>query len=183
MYACVVWCPHTIKDINLLEAVQRRAARWACNNRWDPVTFTWSVSSEDCYRRLCLPPLCVRRDYLSVCTLQDIRHTNTISFPTYCTYNIMPTRSHVLTLIPPSSTINARRHSFFVRVCFIRNAVPINILNLDVSPRCLQTFLLTFFVCVLFCFLCYGCIVFCICFVCCIVVGQCLAFCTVPSLW
>ena len=42
-YAWMVWSPHTIKDINLLEAVQRRVARWACNSRWDPVTFTWSA--------------------------------------------------------------------------------------------------------------------------------------------
>jgi len=26
-YVCVVWSPHTLKDINLLEAVQRHAAR------------------------------------------------------------------------------------------------------------------------------------------------------------
>jgi len=150
----MVWSPHTIKDINLLEAVQRRAA---CN----------STSSEDYYRRLCFPSLCARRDYLSVCTLQDIRHTNTIS--SYCTYNTMPTRSHVLTLIPLSSAINARR---LVRVCFIWNAVPINILNLEsyfVSPRCLQIFLLTFFVCFIL-FL----VLWLYCFVCCIVVGQCL---------
>jgi len=45
-YACVVWSPHTMKDRNLLEAVQRHAVRWACSSRWDPV---WSVSNDDCY--------------------------------------------------------------------------------------------------------------------------------------
>ena len=28
-YACVVWSSHTVKDVNLLEAVQRRAPRWS----------------------------------------------------------------------------------------------------------------------------------------------------------
>ena len=52
-YACVVWFPHTMKDFNLLEAVQRRAACSACNSRWDPVTYTRSISKDDCYRKLC----------------------------------------------------------------------------------------------------------------------------------
>jgi len=25
-YVCVVWLPHTVKDVNMLEAAQRRAA-------------------------------------------------------------------------------------------------------------------------------------------------------------
>ena len=28
-YASIVWCPHTTTDINKVEAVQRRAARWS----------------------------------------------------------------------------------------------------------------------------------------------------------
>ena len=31
-YACIVWSPHTIKNIQTLEAVQRRAARFIKNN-------------------------------------------------------------------------------------------------------------------------------------------------------
>ena len=54
-YACVVWSPHTVKDVNVLEAVQRRAARWACGSRWDPTTFSWSLSHDTCYQMLHLP--------------------------------------------------------------------------------------------------------------------------------
>ena len=71
----MVLSPHTLNDVTLQEAVQRHAARRAYNSRWDPITFTWSVSSEAYYHKLRLPSLCIRGDYLSVCALQDIRHT------------------------------------------------------------------------------------------------------------
>ena len=35
-YACAVWSPYTAKDVNLLEAVQKWALRWACGSHWDP---------------------------------------------------------------------------------------------------------------------------------------------------
>ena len=31
-YACTIWAPHTQKDIAAIESVQRRAARFVCNN-------------------------------------------------------------------------------------------------------------------------------------------------------
>jgi len=34
-YVCAVWSPFTAKDINLLEAMQKRALRWACGSYWD----------------------------------------------------------------------------------------------------------------------------------------------------
>ena len=101
-YACVVWSPHAVKDVNLLEAIQRRAAQWVCGSRWNQTTHSWSIPHDVCYRKLCLPSLSARRDYLSVCALQDIRHAGSIKFSNYCTYNTMPTRSHHLTLIPPT---------------------------------------------------------------------------------
>ena len=125
-----MWSPHTAKDVNLLEAVQRRAAWWACGSRWNPTTCSWSLPHETCYQKLHLPPLCSRRDYLSVCTLQDIRHNGSIPFLKYCTYNTLATRSHSLSLVPPLSTINARRYSYFVWVCFVWNQVPIDILGI-----------------------------------------------------
>ena len=32
-YASVVWSPHTVSDIDAIESVQKRAARWICA-RW-----------------------------------------------------------------------------------------------------------------------------------------------------
>ena len=39
-YACNVWCPHCNKDIKLIEAVQRRAARFCmnCYSRYESAT-------------------------------------------------------------------------------------------------------------------------------------------------
>ena len=31
-YACTIWAPHTQKDIAAIESIQRRAARFVCNN-------------------------------------------------------------------------------------------------------------------------------------------------------
>ena len=38
-YACIIWSPHTTKDITTytLEAIQSCAACWACNSRWIPI--------------------------------------------------------------------------------------------------------------------------------------------------
>ena len=44
-YACIIWPPHTTKDITTLEAIQSRAARWACNSQ---NTSSWSLPSHDC---------------------------------------------------------------------------------------------------------------------------------------
>ena len=41
----------------------------------------------------------------------------------------LPSRSHHLSLIPPTSTINSRRFSFFVNTTFLWNSIPIHILE------------------------------------------------------
>jgi len=56
-YACPVWHPHTTKNINVLESVQRRAARWASNSRWIPSSYCWSKSSDDCFQKLNWPSI------------------------------------------------------------------------------------------------------------------------------
>ena len=51
-YACAIWSPHTTKDINLLEAVQKWALYWACGSRWDPSALSWTIPHNDCYKQL-----------------------------------------------------------------------------------------------------------------------------------
>ena len=41
-YASPVWYLHSSGDIKQLESVQRRAARWVCGSRWNPVNRHWS---------------------------------------------------------------------------------------------------------------------------------------------
>ena len=129
----------------------------ACGSRWDPTTSSWSISHDTCYQMLHLPTLCARRDYLSVCTIQDICHNGSVPFQNYFTYNTMPTRSHSLSFVIPSSTINARRYSYFVRVCFIWNQLPIDLLKLTTVTYFVMLFLNIFVI--LFKYL------FCTCFV------------------
>jgi len=128
-YACTVWSPYTAKDISLLEAVQKRALRWACGSRWDPSALSWTIPHNVCHKLLNVPRLCDRWNFISVCLLRDIRHES-VAIP-YYKYNTLPTKSHYLTLIPASSTINARRHSYFVRTCFLWNNVPLSALDID----------------------------------------------------
>ena len=111
-----------MKDINLLEAIQRCAAHWQVGSS----NLYWSVSNDDCYLKLCLLSLCARWDYLLVCTLQDIRHTNTIPF------------QFIVPIIPCWLVVMCSRHHqlskpddiHFLRVCLFWNAVPINILEI-----------------------------------------------------
>jgi len=48
----------------LLEQIQRRAARWVCSSRWDPFVPTWTKSSDQlqCLDELGWPSLKSRRD-------------------------------------------------------------------------------------------------------------------------
>ena len=50
-YTCQVWNPHLNKDILMLEAVQKRAARWILY-KWNPNTFTWLKPTEACLQEL-----------------------------------------------------------------------------------------------------------------------------------
>ena len=86
--------------------------------------------------KLNLPTLESRRQYLSISFLHNIYHQRTsIKFNCHCKFNsISSTRSHHLSIIPPQSTINSRRYSFFVNTVFLWNSVPLTILN-DPNPK------------------------------------------------
>ena len=128
-YACAVWAPHTARDIDLLESVQHRAARWI-KSFWDPTAFQWSKSSAICVGELGWPSLKVRRNYFSVWTLYCILHkTTAIDFSRYFHFNTLATRSHSLTLNLLPSTINAFRYSFFVASPMLWNSIPFDVLS------------------------------------------------------
>ena len=77
-YACPVWFLHTTKNINTLEHVQLRAARWAAGIRWNKSSHCWSKSSEDCVRELKWPPIHRRHTYFSICQVHDIFTIETV---------------------------------------------------------------------------------------------------------
>ena len=130
-YASPVWCLHSEKDVSHLESIQRRAARWVCGSRWNPVSRNWSKSSDSCLQELHLSPLHTRRAYFSLSLAHDILHKRVaIPFSQYFQFSTTTTRSHPMTLCVPSSTINPRRYSFFVNTPFLWNSIPLRILQL-----------------------------------------------------
>ena len=129
-YASVVWNPHTASDINIIEAVQKRAARWICA-RWNPTTFSWDKSYSDCLHKLNWSTLACRRHHYMIDYVHSIFHNrNSLLFDDYFQFNCSSTRSHVLSIQPLVSTINSFRYSFFVNVVFLWNRVPLNILSI-----------------------------------------------------
>ena len=128
-YGCSVWSPHTSKDINVLESVQRRAACWI-QSKYDPNVHKWTKSSDVCLKELRWPTLALRRQYYSILMLYSILHNLTpITFTRHFELNTLPTRSHPSTLISKASTINAYRYSFFVDTPFLWNRIPYDIIS------------------------------------------------------
>ena len=132
-YGSTVWSPHTAKNINLLESVQRRAARWI-KSKYDSTLYQWSKNTDECLKELKWPTLASRRLYQSVIMLHSIMNNQTpINFCCHFDLNITATRSHPLTLQTLSSSINAFRYSFFVNTPFIWNSIPYEILSASLN--------------------------------------------------
>ena len=79
-YASPVWCLHLTKDVSHLESIQRRAARWVCGSKWNPVSHMWNKSSDYCLQELKWSPLHTRRLFFSICLTHDILH-NRVAIP------------------------------------------------------------------------------------------------------
>ena len=79
-YASPVWCLHLTKDVSHLESIQRRAARWVCGSKWNPVSHMWNKSSDYCLQELKWSPLHTRRSFFSICLTHDILH-NRVAIP------------------------------------------------------------------------------------------------------
>ena len=126
-YACSVWSLHTAKNINILEHIQLRAARWAAGSRWNPSSYCWSKSLDDCLKELKWPSIHQCHTYFSICQVHDIFHNrNSISFSDHFHLS----KVHPLNIRPASSTINSYRYSFFIiNSPFLWNTIPYNILT------------------------------------------------------
>ena len=129
-YACPVWFLHTTKNINTLERVQSRAARWAAGSRWNTSSYCWSKSSDDCLKELNWPSIHQRHIYFSICQVHDILHNrHCVSFSDH--FQLSKVRP--LNIRPASSTINSYRYSFFINSPFLWNAIPYSILKVTQS--------------------------------------------------
>ena len=102
-----------MSDIDAIESVQKRAARWICA-RWDPSTFSWNKTYADCLRELNWSTLAHRCHYYIVDYIHSMLHNRTsLLFDDYFKLNSsVNTCSHELTIQPVISTINSFRYSF-----------------------------------------------------------------------
>ena len=107
-YACTVWDPYTRKDINKIDKIQRRAARFAKNN------YSWSTSVTGLINDLNWQNLQTRRSNLKLIMMFKITH-NLVSIPN--SHYLIPctssTRHHSSTYKLPYSRVNSHLFSFF----------------------------------------------------------------------
>ena len=118
-YSCQVWDPHTNKDIQKLESVQRRAARYATNRYHD------TSSPTEMIRNLGWDSLKQRRAKIRLATLYKIMFNlveiprEQFLIPTTSTY-----QSHCLNFQRPTTTTNYLKYSFFPRTIAQWNSLP-----------------------------------------------------------
>ena len=109
-YACQLWDPHTIKDIESLESVQKKFACKVCLKKWD-------MNYKDMLTELDIPSLSLRRHYLKLTTLHSILYNYSYFPANIFTYNFSPyTSNRSLNLVKPVAHTNYFLHSFVPRL-------------------------------------------------------------------
>ena len=125
-YCAPVWDPHAVKNIEILEKVQKRAARWL-TAKWDNNSKQWNKSYLQSLSELNWRSLQQRRSYLNQCqTFKVLNGLDYIEFAKYWSYSgARQTRQwHACTIQTISSRVNAFRFSFFVSAPFVWNSLP-----------------------------------------------------------
>lgn len=129
-FSCPVWNPHKLKNIDALEGVQRRAARWICAS-WNKTKLCWSKSYEEARLELGWPTLRQRRQFMVCCQMYKIvNNLDCLNFSDY--FNSNPsssTRSHYLSILCRHSRINVYRYSFFVNAVYYWNHLPVEVVS------------------------------------------------------
>ena len=72
-YRATVWNPWLKKDIDALEKIQKRAARWICCH-WSKQNYSWLPSYEEACTQLRWHSLATRRTILTCCQVFKIIH-------------------------------------------------------------------------------------------------------------
>ena len=123
-YACTIWDPHTLKDINKIEKIQRRTARFVKNS------FSWSTSVSSLINSLNWQTLQSRRSSLKVTMMYKIVH-NIVSIHQghYLTPCTSSTRHHNFTYKIPYSRVNSHLYSFFPSTIRLWNSLDSETVN------------------------------------------------------
>ena len=121
-YACQVWDPHTEKDIQKLESIQRRAARYVTNRYRNTSSPTEMISN------LKWDTLKQRRAKIRLITLYKVIF-NLVDIPRE--HYLLPTASKYqpqsLNFHRPITTTNYLRYSFFPRTIAQWSSLPYSI--------------------------------------------------------
>ncbi len=124
-YSAPVWAPHTKNNINKIENVQKRAARWI-EAKWCKTNHCWNRSYSNCCQSLSWLSLENRHHLLSCCqTFKIINNQECINFNKY--YENAPyksTRTNNQSLLCKQSRVNCYRYSFFINSGFLWNKLP-----------------------------------------------------------
>ena len=114
-YAIPSWSVHTKRNIDCVELVQSKGARWVGCSKYIPSSHTWTISSAKCCDQLDWCPLSVRRQSLGLLLLFNIIHCRiSLKFDNYFVFSESKTRSHKFSIYCKSSSVSAYRYLFFV---------------------------------------------------------------------
>ena len=126
-YASIIWSSYTQKNIQLIESVQRRAARFVTND------YSSSTSVTNLLSDLGWKPLSHRRNELRLLMfykiIQHLVDINTDS-PLILKPSIHITRSHDMRFLQHSIRINAYLYSFFPSTIKLWNQLPSKVTHL-----------------------------------------------------
>ena len=106
-YSAPVWTPHEQQHINVLEKVQKRAARWVIGARWDRQLNCWSSPYSDSYHNLWW--LTLQQHHLLLCQCQTFKIVHGIDCINFSAFKRRSFRSHLYFLSIPKPRINAFR--------------------------------------------------------------------------
>ena len=122
-YLSPVWSPHSVKDIDIIENVQRRFTKHF------PHLYSLPYSTR--LSRLNLSSLLSRRIKSDLYSCYKITHYQTILDPYlyFTPRNTSITRGHIAMLVKPPVRLNSCKFSFFSRVVDHWNALPNSIVS------------------------------------------------------
>ena len=127
-YSSPVWDPYLIKDIQALEKVQRRAARWVFSD------YSWSSSVSTMLNHLGWPTLAERRLFTRLSTFYKIVYNlSAPQMPSYysTTANRLTRQYHPLRYMIPPSRTNYHMNSFYPRTIRNWNNLPTSVIDSD----------------------------------------------------
>ena len=121
-YASPVWSTHSKQNTKLLESILHRGAGCVCNSHYDRLYHHWTPSFASCCKTLRWKSLSFRRNVSALVTAHDITHDRS-----FIPQNSLPliARSHSKhkSLQCHLSSSNCYRHSFFIRIPFMRPTI------------------------------------------------------------